>query len=121
MAVTVDPEARSLPAPTGRSIRFGGRDVPVILPKLRDPRIHLAVTTFTIIAIGMVWLDFHLSIPQIAAALLPVFAIDVLRTYRSQAVLAWPASALQTATSTALILRITGMHAHDWWHRRNRR
>jgi len=115
MAVTVDPEARSFPAPAGRSIRLGGRDVPVILPKLRDPRIHLAVTTFTIITIGMVWLDFRLSIPQIAAALLPVFAIDVLRTYRSQAVLAWPASALQTATSTALILRITGMHAHDWW------
>ena len=115
MAVTVDAEAASLPTLPGRSIRFRGRAVPVILPKLRDPRIHLAITTFTIITIGMAWLDFRLSIPQIAAALVPVFVIDVLRTYRAQAVLAWPASALQTATSTALILRITGMHAHDWW------
>ena len=99
MAVTVDPEARSLPAPTGRSIRLGGRDVPVILPKLRDPRIHLAITTFTIITIGMVWLDFRLSIPQVAVALLACGLLDVVRTYRTQAVLAWPASALQTATS----------------------
>ena len=29
--------------------------------------------------------------------------------------LVWPASALQTATSTALILRVTGMEPHDWW------
>lgn len=116
MAVTVDADALSTaPAPAGRSCRFRGRHVPVILPKLRDPRIHLAITTFTIITIGMVWVDFRLSIPQIAAALLPVFVIDVVRTYRSQAVLAWPASALQTATSTALILRITGMQPHDWW------
>lgn len=116
MAVTVDVDAPGAgPAPAGRSIRLGGRDVPVVLPRLRDPRLHLAVTTFSIIAIGMVWLDFRLSIPQVAVALLAVGVIDALRTYRSQAVLAWPASALQTATSTALILRITGMGAHDWW------
>ena len=116
MAVTVDADAPSAgPVPVGRTVRFRGRDVPVIMPKLRDPRIHLAITTFTIITIGMAWLDFRLSIPQIAAALVPVFVIDVVRTYRSQAVLAWPASALQTATSTALILRITGMQPHDWW------
>ena len=115
MAVTVDADARNHSLPQGRSIRYRGRDVPVILPKVRDPRIHLAATTFSIITIGMLWLDFRLSIPQIAAALLPVFVIDVARTYRSQGVLAWPASALQTATSTALILRITGMQPHDWW------
>ena len=115
MAVTVDAGAGSIEAPHGRSIRFRGRHVPVILPKLADPRIHLAAITFSIIAIGMVWLDFRLSVPQVAVALLAVGALDVVRTYRSQAVLAWPASALQTATSTALILRLTGMEAHDWW------
>ena len=115
MAVTVDADARSLVAPQRRTVRFGGRDVPVVLPKLRDPRIHLAITTFTIITIGMVWLDFRLSIPQVAVALLACGLLDVVRTYRTQAVLAWPASALQTATSTALILRVTGMQAHDWW------
>jgi hypothetical protein len=115
MAVTVDADARSVVAPQPCTVRFGGRDVPVVLPKLRDPRIHLAVTTFTIITIGMVWLDFRLSIPQVAIALLACGALDVVHTYRTQAVLAWPASALQTATSTALILRITGMQARDWW------
>jgi Na+-translocating ferredoxin:NAD+ oxidoreductase RnfD subunit len=115
MAVTVDADARRVVAPQPRTVRFRGRDVPVILPKLRDPRIHLAITTFTIITIGMVWLDFRLSIPQVAVALLACGLLDVVRTYRTQAVLAWPASALQTATSTALILRVTGMQAHDWW------
>src|SRR5262245_56190441 len=110
MAVTVDADARRIVAQQGRTVRFGGRDVPVLLPKLRDPRIHLAITTFTIITIGMVWLDFALSIPQVAAALLACGVLDVVHTYRTQAVLAWPASSLQTATSTALILRITGMH-----------
>jgi hypothetical protein len=115
MAVTVDADPRSVVAPQPRTVRLGGRDVPVVLPKLRDPRIHLAITTFTIITIGMVWLDFRLSIPQMAVALLACGVLDVARTYRTQAVLAWPASALQTATSTALILRVTGMQAHDWW------
>ena len=115
MAVAVEAGARNVPAPHARTVHFRGRDVSVVLPKLRDPRIHLAVTTFAIITIGMVWLDFRLSIPQVAAALLACGVIDVVRTYRAQAVLAWPASALQTATSTALILRVTGMQAHDWW------
>ena len=115
MAVTVDADPRSVVAPQPRTVRLGGRDVPFVLPKLRDPRIHLAITTFTIITIGMVWLDFRLSIPQVAVALLACGGLDVARTYRTQAVLAWPASALQTATSTALILRVTGMQAHDWW------
>jgi hypothetical protein len=115
MAVTVDADPRSVVAPQPRTVRLGGRDVPVVLPKLRDPRIHLAITTFAIITIGMVWLDFRLSIPQVAVALLACGVLDVARTYRTQAVLAWPASALQTATSTAVILRVTGMQAHDWW------
>jgi Na+-translocating ferredoxin:NAD+ oxidoreductase RnfD subunit len=115
MAVTVDADARSVVAPPNRTVRLGGRDVPVVLPRFSDPRIHLAITTFTIITIGMVWLDFRLSIPQVAAALLACGLLDVARTYRAQAVLAWPASALQTATSTALILRVTGVQAHDWW------
>ena len=117
MSVTVDAEAEAATtlAPGARTLTFGSRAIPVVLPKLRDPRIHLAVTTFTIITIGMVWLDFRLSIPQVAAALLACGGLDVLRTYRMQGVLAWPASALQTATSTALILRVTGMQAHDWW------
>ena len=83
MAVTVDADARSVVAPQPRTVRFRGRDVPVILPKLRDPRIHLAITTFTIITIGMVWLDFRLSIPQVAVALLACGLLDVVRTYRT--------------------------------------
>jgi hypothetical protein len=111
----VEPELRTDAVQATRKVRFRGADIPVVLPRLRDPRVHLAITTFTIITIGMVWLDFRLSIPQIAAALLACGLLDVVRTYRNSAILAWPASSLQTATSTALILRITGFGAHDWW------
>jgi len=115
MAVTVDAESRRVLAPQARTVRIGNRVVPVVLPRIRDPRIHLAITILSILTIGMVWLDFRLSIPQIAVAMLACGVIEVVRTYRASGTLVWPASALQTATSTALILRITGMQAHDWW------
>ena len=108
MAVAAEVSVRSLPSPPRAASHRPPAD-PRPRPKLHDPRIHLAITTFTIITIGMVWLDFRLSIPQVAVALLACGVIEIARTYRTRAVLAWPASALQTATSTALILRVTGM------------
>ena len=115
MAVTVDADSRRVVAPPARTVRIGNRVVPVVLPRIRDPRIHLAITILSILTIGMVWLDFRLSIPQLAVAVLTCAVIEVARTYRASGTLVWPASAMQTATSTALILRITAMQAHDWW------
>jgi Na+-translocating ferredoxin:NAD+ oxidoreductase RnfD subunit len=115
MAVAAEVSVRSLPRPPTRSVRIGRRQVPVLGPSIRDPRIHLAFVIVSIIAIGILWLDFRLSVPQVLVALVCCGAIEATRTYRSTGVLAWPASALQTATSTALILRITGQQPHDWW------
>ena len=72
MAIAVDAGARSTRRPATRSVRLAGRVVPIVGPSIRDPRIHLSITILTIITIGMVWLDFRLSIPQVAVALVCV-------------------------------------------------
>ena len=100
---------------SGRSIRWRGRTIPVSGPSIRDPRIHLSVTILTIITIGMAWLDFKLSIPHVLVSLAACGALELAHVYRTKGIIAWPASAFQTATSTALLLRITGFEAGDWW------
>jgi hypothetical protein len=89
--------------------------VRVVGPRLRDPRIHLAAVTMTLFVLGIGWLGFDLSIPQIALTMVTCAAIEVTWVYRRTAVLAWPASALQTATSTALLLRVIGTENGDYW------
>ena len=42
-----------------------GRPYPVLLPKLRDPRLHLAATITSLQVIGQVGFHFELSIAQI--------------------------------------------------------
>ncbi len=87
----------------------------VVGPNLHDPRIHLAAVTMTIFVLGIGWLGFDLSIPQIVLTMLTCATIEVAWVYRRTAVLAWPASALQTATSTALLLRVIGTENGDYW------
>jgi hypothetical protein len=87
----------------------------VVPPNLHDPRIHLAAVTMTLFVLGIGWLGFDLSIPQIALTMVTCAAIEVAWVYRKSAVLAWPASALQTATSTALLLRVIGTENGDYW------
>jgi hypothetical protein len=89
--------------------------VQVVLPNLHDPRIHLAAVTITLFVLGIGWLGFDLSIPQIALTMLTCAAIEMAWVYRRTSVLAWPASALQTATSTALIMRVVGTENGDYW------
>ncbi len=115
MAIAIDAGARSARGPATRSVRLAGRAVPIVGPSIRDPRIHLSITILTIITIGMVWLEFRLSIPQIAVALVACGLLELVHAYRADGMLVWPASAFQTATSTAILLRVTGSESHDWW------
>ena len=95
---------------------LGGRRLRVVgPPSLRDPRLHLSVVTLTILLIGQLWLGFQVSVPQIGAALVTCAVIEVVMTYRRSSVLVWPASALQTATSVALIFRAIGTESGDRW------
>ncbi len=46
-----------------------GTPYPVVLPKLRDPRLHLAATIISLQVIGQVGFHFRVSIAQILISL----------------------------------------------------
>ena len=106
----------ALTHPTGsREWTIGGRSIPVVPPRLRDPRIHVAAVTLSVHVLGQVWLGFRLSLTQIALALLTGVVIDLTVTYVRTGALVWPGSALLTASGIALILRVPGTEHGDWW------
>ena len=98
-----------------RSIEFAGRTIPVIGPSMRDPRLHLAAVIVSVIVIGTALLDFRLSIPQIVITVVVCAAIEAAHRLVTTGALVWPASGMQTATSTVLVLRVVGVEHGDWW------
>jgi Na+-translocating ferredoxin:NAD+ oxidoreductase RnfD subunit len=92
-----------------------GRAYPVLLPKLTDPRLHLAATITSLQVIGQIGFHFQLSIAQILVALLTCAVLEVGIALRKQHVLMWPASALLTGNGVAFILRVPGTQHGDWW------
>ncbi|MFM9226482.1 MAG: hypothetical protein ACKOQ1_07645, partial [Actinomycetota bacterium] len=68
----------TVPAPAaGRSVRIGRTSYPVVLPKLRDSRLHVAAVVITLHTLGQVGLGFHVSVPQILAAILTCAVLQV--------------------------------------------
>jgi len=108
----------SLPVVTttsARTVRLGATDYPLVLPSLRDPRLHLASVIITIHVLGQVALDFRVSVPQILAAILACALLEVALTFRKTKQVVWPASAMLTGSGVALILRIVGQERGDHW------
>ena len=106
----------SAPALAGRpSLRIGGTHYPVLLPTLRDPRLHLAGVIVSLQVLGQVAFDFQLSIAQILVSLAVAGVLEVAIAFRSQRVLMWPASALLTGNGVAFVLRVPGTEHGDWW------
>src|SRR5205809_5210585 len=97
------------------ALAIRGTTYPVVLPKLRDPRLHLALTITSLQVLGQVAFHFDLSIAQILVSLVTVAVIEVALTFRSQHVLMWPASALLTGNGVAFVLRVPGTQHGDWW------
>ena len=62
---------------TGRTLTFGGTSYPLVLPSIRDPRLHVAAVIITIHVLGQVGLHFRVSVPQILAAILTCAIIEV--------------------------------------------
>jgi Na+-translocating ferredoxin:NAD+ oxidoreductase RnfD subunit len=88
---------------------------PVVLPKLRDPRLHLAATITSLQVIGQVGFHFQLSIAQILLSLGTCAVLEVAIALRTQRVILWPASALLTGNGVAFVLRVPGTVHGDWW------
>src|SRR6266581_9787087 len=111
--------AHAASAPSGGlTLTFRGRPYPVLLPKLKDPRLHLAATITSLQVIGQVGFHFRLSIAQILVALVTCAVLEVAIAVRRQHVLLWPASALLTGNGVAFVLRVPGTQHGDWWSTR---
>ena len=108
----------SAPAAVGAdrpTLRIRGTAYPILLPSVRDPRLHLAAVITTLQVLGQVAFDFRLSIAQILVAVLTSALLEFAITLRRQRVLMWPASALLTGNGVAFILRVPGTEHGDWW------
>ncbi len=88
---------------------------PLVLPSIRDPRLHVAAVIITVHILGQVGLRFQVSVPQILAAILTCAILEVVLTFRQTRSFVWPASAMLTGSGVALIFRVVGTSADDHW------
>jgi hypothetical protein len=100
------------------AIGVHGTRYPVVLPRVRDPRLHLAAVIVSLQILGQTAFDFRLSIAQILIAVGTCAVLEVAIVCLRQGVLLWPASALLTGNGTAFVLRVPGTHHGDWWSTR---
>ena len=106
----------SAPALAGRpTLLIRGTPYPVLLPTVRDPRLHLAAVIVSLQVLGQAAFDFRLSIAQILISLGTCAVLEVAIAFRRQRVIMWPASALLTGNGVAFILRVPGTEHGDWW------
>lgn len=87
----------------------------MVLPNRRDARLHTAAVIISIHLIGITVLDFEVSVPQILIAIFTAAVVDVALTLRQTGKLVWPASGMLTGSGVALIMRLVGMGAGDFW------
>ena len=104
---------------SGRSVRIGGSVWPIVLPSIRDARLHTAAVVITLHVLGQVAFDFAVSVPQIASAIAAAAVLEMVVTASRHRRLVWPASAMLTGSGVGLIMRVDGTAPGDhWsWHR----
>jgi Na+-translocating ferredoxin:NAD+ oxidoreductase RnfD subunit len=107
--------AHAAPPTGGLTLSIRGTAYPVLLPKLSDPRLHLAAVITTLQVLGQVEFHFRVSIAQILISVATCAVLEVAIALRRQRALIWPASAMLTGNGVAFILRVPGTHHGDWW------
>jgi hypothetical protein len=100
------------------AIDVHGKRYPVVLPTVRDPRLHLAAVIVSLQVLGQTAFAFRLSIAQILIPLGVCAVFEVALVCLRQGVLMWPASALLTGNGVAFVLRVPGTRHGDWWSTR---
>ncbi|HXO59196.1 MAG TPA: hypothetical protein VN834_05290 [Candidatus Acidoferrum sp.] len=98
-----------------RAVRLFGREYAVILPSIRDPRMHVAAVLITLQVLGQTVLGFRLSVAQILICLATGALIEFVVAFFKDSAIMWPASGLLTGNSTAFILRTPGTLHGQWW------
>ena len=107
--------ASTLADPVRPTLRIRGTAYPILLPTVRDPRLHLAAVIISLQVLGQTAFGFQLSIAQILVSLLTCAVLEFAITFRRQRVIMWPASALLTGNGVAFVLRVPGTEHGDWW------
>src|SRR5436853_498506 len=98
-----------------RTVTIRGREYPLLLPSIRDPRLHVAAVLLTLQLLGQTVLNFRLSVAQILICLATGALIEFGVGFFKDKVIMWPASGLLTGNSTAFILRVPGTVHGQWW------
>src|SRR5947208_108034 len=101
-----------------RTVSIRGREYPLLLPSIRDPRLHVAAVLLTLQLLGQTVLNFRLSIAQILICLATGALIEFGYGFFKDKVIMWPASGLLTGNSVAFILRVPGTLHGQWWSTR---
>lgn len=114
MASPSPPNTPSRPRSGTRHVRIRGREYPVLLPSLRDPRLHVAAVLLTLQVLGQTVLDFRVSVAQILLCILAGAVIESGVAFFKDRVILWPASGLLTGNSTAFIMRTPGTVHGDY-------
>ena len=99
-------------------VQIRGKPYPVLLPTLRDPRLHLAATITSLQVIGQIGFHFQVSIAQILLCLGTCAVLEMAIALRRDHVVLWPASAMLTGNGVAFVLRVPGTAHGDWWSMR---
>src|SRR5438876_11747432 len=97
------------------ALSIRGTPYPVLLPTVRDPRLHLATVIVSLQVLGQVAFEFRLSIAQILVSLLTCAVLEFGIVLWRRRVIMWPASALLTGNGVAFVLRVPGTQHGDWW------
>ena len=100
---------------TARTLTINGGTYPLVLPSIRDPRLHVAAVIITVHVLGQLGLHFDVSVPQILAAIVTCAILEIALTFRQSRAFVWPASAMLTGSGVALILRVVGTPADEPW------
>jgi hypothetical protein len=115
MSIPAGSKPRPADGPKRRTFRIRGRDYRVVLPSIRDPRLHVAAVLLTLQVLGQTVLGFRLSVAQILACLAAGALIEFVVAFFKDKAIMWPASGLLTGNSTAFILRVPGTLHGQWW------
>jgi Na+-translocating ferredoxin:NAD+ oxidoreductase RnfD subunit len=88
---------------------------PVVLPSIRDARLHLAAVIISLQVLGQTAFDFKVSIAQILISIGVCAVLELSIVFWQQRTIMWPASALLTGNGVAFVLRVPGTEHGDWW------
>ena len=108
----------SAPAAVGAdrpTLRIRGTAYPVLLPTLRDPRLHLAAVIISLQVSGRSRSTSSSRSPRSSSRWSRPRCSRSAIAFRRQRVIMWPASALLTGNGVAFILRVPGTEHGDWW------